>query len=66
MQRNEVARRGDTMTAGTRRYRDAAEFTLEQLDWCISYMRSIRRTELARELSRNRDAIRRRLRAADR
>lgn len=54
------------MSGRAQRYRDAAEFTLDQLDWCISYMRSIRSTELARALSRNRDAIRQRLRAAGR
>ncbi len=45
-----------------KRYRRAAEFTLEQLDWCISYLRSIRRTDIARTLARSRDQIRRRLR----
>lgn len=45
-----------------KRYQRAAEMTLGQLDWCIRYLRSIRRNELARALSRNRDHIRRRLR----
>jgi hypothetical protein len=45
-----------------KRYREAAEITLEQLDWCIWYLRGIRRREVARTLSRNRDQIRDRLR----
>lgn len=45
-----------------KRYRRAAEFTLHQLDWCISYLRSIRRNDIARTLAQNRDRIRRRLR----
>ena len=45
-----------------RRYQRAAEMTLEQLDWCISYLRAIRKKELARALSRNSDDIRQRLR----
>jgi DNA-binding protein Fis len=44
------------------RYRRAAELALEQLDWCINYLRSNRKTALARALTRNRDTIRRRLR----
>jgi hypothetical protein len=45
-----------------KRYQRAAEMTLEQLDWCISYLRTIRRDELAKTLSRNRNHIRERLR----
>ena len=50
------------------RYRRATEAALEQLDWCINYLQAIRQRDLARQLSRNRDGIRRRLRkaAADR
>jgi hypothetical protein len=48
------------------RYRRAAEFTLEQLDWCITYLRSIRRVDIARTLARSRDEIRRRLREIER
>lgn len=42
-------------------YRRAAETILDQLDWCIGYLRSIRQDALARALSRNRNHIRRRL-----
>jgi hypothetical protein len=38
-------------------YRQAAEAALEQLDWCIDYIRRMRRKELARQLARNRAAI---------
>jgi hypothetical protein len=44
------------------RYRRATEVTLDQLDWCINYLRSIRKKEIAQALSRNRDTIRERLR----
>ena len=43
------------------RYQRAAEAALQQLDWCVMYLRGARKTELARALSRNRDHIRRRL-----
>ena len=43
------------------RYRNAAERILEQLDWTINYLHRIRKDKLAGALSRNRDAIRRRL-----
>ncbi len=46
-------------------YRRATELTLEQLDWCINYLRSIRKQKVARAVSRNRDSIRRRLRELD-
>jgi hypothetical protein len=43
------------------RYQRAAEAALQQLDWCIMYLRGARKVELARALSRNRDHIRRRV-----
>ena len=43
------------------RYRLAAEATLAQLDWCVSYLYSIRKRRLAAALARNRSEIRRRL-----
>jgi hypothetical protein len=43
------------------RYRRAAEETLNQLDWCISYLHQIRKPDLARALVRNRSTIRRRM-----
>jgi hypothetical protein len=45
-----------------RRYRRAAEAALEQLDWCVMYLREARKSDLARAVSRNRDQIRRRMR----
>jgi hypothetical protein len=39
------------------RYREAARLTLEQLDWCVAYLRSIRKTEIARALAKNRSFI---------
>jgi hypothetical protein len=47
------------------RYRRAAEQTLDQLDWCISYLYRIRKPEIARALERNRSTIRRRMRRGD-
>jgi hypothetical protein len=41
-----------------RRYRQAAEDALQQLDWCIGYLHGIRKTQISRALSRNRSVIR--------
>jgi hypothetical protein len=49
--------------AQARRYQRAAEVALDQLDWCIRYLRQIRKNEVATILSRNRDHIDRRMRA---
>ena len=43
------------------RYREAARLTLEQLDWCVAYLRSIRKTKIARALAKNRSDIASRL-----
>jgi hypothetical protein len=43
------------------RCRQAAEETLEQLDWCVAYLRRIHKPKLAAQLERNRKAIQRRL-----
>ena len=48
------------------RYREAAEETLNQLDWCVGYLYRIRKPEIARVLERNRSSIRRRMGATDR
>lgn len=48
------------------RYRQAAEETLNQVDWCIGYLYRIRKPEIARALERNRRSIRRRMGATDR
>jgi hypothetical protein len=49
-----------------RRYREAAEETLNQLDWCVGYLYRIRKPEIAQVLERNRSSIRRRMGATDR
>jgi hypothetical protein len=43
-------------------YREAAERTLEQLDWAMNYLYKICKDKLADALARNRDTIRRGLR----
>jgi hypothetical protein len=44
-----------------RRYRQAADDTLQQLDWCIGYLHGIGKVSLSRALSRNRSVIRKQL-----
>lgn len=39
------------------RYREAAVEALGQLEWCIDYLYGLRRSEIARTLSRNRSQI---------
>ena len=39
------------------RYRKAADLTIEQLDWVISYLGRIHKPRLARALRRNRTRI---------
>jgi hypothetical protein len=39
------------------RYREAATSTLEQLEWVVGYLYTIRKPELARSLERNRRQI---------
>ena len=43
------------------RYREAAEATLDQLDWCIGYLHRIRKSSIADALARNQAEIRSRL-----
>lgn len=43
------------------RYREAARLTLEQVDWCVNYLRSIRKTQIARAIAENSSAIAQRL-----
>ena len=45
-----------------RQYQHAAEAALEQLDWCVKYLRQIRKNDVARVVSRNRAHIERRVR----
>jgi hypothetical protein len=44
-----------------KRYRQAAEDALQQLDWCIGYLHGIRKVEVSRALAKNRSYIRRQL-----
>jgi hypothetical protein len=44
-----------------RQYQHAAEVALEQIEWCITYLRQIRKNDVARILSRNRAHIERRM-----
>jgi hypothetical protein len=44
------------------RYRQAAHLALDQLQWCVEYLRKIRKSRLSKEVARNRAALIRRLR----
>jgi len=44
------------------RYRRAAQLALGQLEWCVEYLRRIRKSRLADQLAKNHAAISRRLR----
>ena len=48
------------------RYRQAAQMTLDQLDWCVDYLRSIHKNRMAKQLARNRATIKRRVEEAGR
>ena len=48
----------DTTEDDIRRYRQAADDALQQLDWCIGYLHGIGKVSLSRALSRNRSFIR--------
>jgi hypothetical protein len=50
--------RKDEDERDTELYRRAAEDALQQLDWCIRYLRGIRKVEVSRALARNRNDIR--------
>lgn len=43
------------------RYRRAAEDALQQLDWCIGYLRGIKKPRISTALARNRSYIRQHL-----
>lgn len=47
------------------RYRKAAEMTLEQLDWCVEYLRGLRKTRISNQIAKNRSAIASRLAARE-
>jgi hypothetical protein len=43
------------------RYRKAAHTTLDQLDWCIEYLRRLGKTRISQQLAKNRSDIMARL-----
>jgi hypothetical protein len=43
------------------RHRKAAQLALDQLQWCIDYLRSIHKQRIAKQLAKNHAAISRRL-----
>ena len=48
------------------RYRQAATLAVDQLDWCIRYLRRIGKDKIAAQLEKNSSTIRRRLPAHER
>jgi hypothetical protein len=49
--------RRSTSNEQTKRYQDAAEAALDQLEWAIDYLRRIRKQKIAKALDANRAAI---------
>ena len=43
------------------RYGEAARLALQQLDWCVTYLHSIHKSQIARALAANSSSIARRL-----
>ena len=43
------------------RYRRAAHAAIDQLDWCIEFLRRLRKTAISKQLAENRSAIAARL-----
>jgi hypothetical protein len=43
------------------RYREAARSACDQIDWCVEYLRQIRKKTISRQLAQNTTAIRRRI-----
>lgn len=58
--------KGDTRsrTEEIEQYRRAAEETFEQPDWCIDYLRGIRKNRIAQVIQENVAQIRRQMRMA--
>ena len=46
----------------TARYRQATHMALDQLQWCVEYLRTIRKTKISRQLDKSRLALIRRVR----
>ncbi len=59
------SRTHDAIRDDVERYRRVAEETLDQVDWCISYLYRIRKPDIARVLEKNRSTIRRRMNRSD-
>ena len=51
------SRRERQLDREIKQYREAAIHALEQLEWIASYLRKIRKSELANALDRNRERI---------
>jgi hypothetical protein len=43
------------------RYRKAAHLALDQIDWCVEYLRRLRKTAMSKQLAKNRSEIASRL-----
>jgi hypothetical protein len=50
----------------TARYREAAQLALDQIEWCVEYLRSIHKTRMSAQLAKNHAAIRRRVQETER
>ena len=46
----------------TARYRQATHLALDQLQWCVGYLRTIRATKISEHVDRSRTALIRRVR----
>ena len=57
-----MARRDDERA----RYLKAAHVTLDQLDWCVEYLKRIHKPKISRQLEINTSKIRRRVDEPDR
>jgi hypothetical protein len=54
-----------TKSDETVRYREAAHRALDQLDWCVEYLRSIHKTQISKQIAKNRSTIARTLAQRD-
>jgi hypothetical protein len=50
-----------TRDSQAERYRAAAEATLSQVEWCVSYLHRIRKPEIAESIDKNRRFIQQRM-----
>ncbi len=56
----------ESQAADAERYRAAAEATLSQVEWCVSYLHRIRKPEIAESIDKNRRFIQHRMDAPER